>query len=102
MKDAVEPKPDAPQLKLLSIIIPARDEAGCIASTISHLNLELKLHQVPHEIAVVDDGSKDETWRILQEYSREIPELRPFRTSARTASVARLSRAWIPCPVTRR
>jgi dolichol-phosphate mannosyltransferase len=79
MNDAVEPKPAFAQLKLLSIIIPARDEAGCIASTVSHLNLELKLHQVPHEIVVVDDGSKDETWHILQEYSREIPELRPVQ-----------------------
>ena len=52
-------------LSLLSIVIPARDEAGCIASTVEHLHLELRLNQVPHEIIVVDDGSTDETWSIL-------------------------------------
>lgn len=54
-------------LKLLSVIIPARDEEGCLASTIEHLHLELELHGIPHEIIIVDDGSTDQTWRILQE-----------------------------------
>jgi dolichol-phosphate mannosyltransferase len=54
-------------LRLLSIVIPARDEEGCIASTVEHLHLELDLRGVPHEIIVVDDGSTDSTWRILQE-----------------------------------
>ena len=49
---------NAVPLKLLSIVIPARDEEGCIAATVEHLHLELKLNQVPHEIVVVDDGSK--------------------------------------------
>ena len=54
-------------MRLLSVIIPARDEEGCIASTVEHLHLELELRGVPHEIVVVDDGSKDRTWEILQE-----------------------------------
>ena len=46
-------------LKLLSIVIPARDEEGCIASTVEHLHLELWLNHIAHEIVVVDDGSTD-------------------------------------------
>src|SRR5208283_2317479 len=46
-------------LSLLSVVIPARDEEGCIAATVEHLHLELKLNRVPHEIVVVDDGSRD-------------------------------------------
>jgi dolichol-phosphate mannosyltransferase len=57
----------AATLRLLSVIIPARDEEGCIASTVEHLHLELDLRGVPHEIIVVDDGSTDRTWKILQE-----------------------------------
>jgi dolichol-phosphate mannosyltransferase len=69
-----------PQLSLLSVVIPARDEEGCIASTVRHLNLELKLRQVPHEIIVVDDGSSDRTWPILNEVAAEMPELRPVQS----------------------
>ncbi|HTL56900.1 MAG TPA: glycosyltransferase family 2 protein [Candidatus Limnocylindrales bacterium] len=68
-------------LSLLSIVIPARDEAGCIASTVEHLHLELRLNQVPHEIIVVDDGSTDETWRILVELQKTNPTLRPIQNS---------------------
>ena len=68
---AVEP------LSLLSIVIPARDEEGCIRSTVEHLHLELNLHHVPHEIVVVDDGSQDSTWQILTDLREHIPELHP-------------------------
>jgi dolichol-phosphate mannosyltransferase len=71
--------PQAPPLTLLSIVIPARDEEGCIAATVEHLHLELRLSGVPHEIVVVDDGSTDGTWRILQDVGTTMPELRPFR-----------------------
>jgi dolichol-phosphate mannosyltransferase len=69
--------PDAnPKLSLLTVVIPARDEEGCIASTVEHLNVELKLRDVPHEIIVVDDGSTDRTWEILTAETAKIPELR--------------------------
>ena len=66
-------------LRLLSVIIPARDEEGCIASTVEHLHLELNLRGVPHEIIVVDDASTDRTWEILQEEKAKFDALRPIR-----------------------
>lgn len=69
------PDPTKGELKLLSVVLPARDEEGCIASTVEHLHVELRLHKVPHEIVVVDDGSTDDTWKILQEITERIPEL---------------------------
>ena len=66
-------------LRLLSVVIPARDEEGCIASTVQHLHLELRLQNVPHEIIVVDDGSSDRTWRILTGLRASVPELAPVQ-----------------------
>src|SRR5208337_1985668 len=72
-------KTAAPPLKLLSIVIPARDEEGCIASMVQHLHIELKQHGVPHEIVPVDDGSSDRTWPLLQELSKQISTLNPIQ-----------------------
>jgi len=68
-------------LKLLSVVIPARDEEGCIASTVEHLHLELQLRAVPHEIVAVDDGSRDRTWLILQETQKRVPTLVPVQNA---------------------
>jgi dolichol-phosphate mannosyltransferase len=72
------PVPREP-LKLLSVVIPARNEEGCIAATVEHLHVELRLSAIPHEILVVDDGSSDATWTILQEIRNRIPECKSVR-----------------------
>jgi len=66
-------------MNLLSIVIPAKDEEGCIVSTVEHLNIELDLNEVPHEIIVVDDGSVDETWTLLNDLKKSIPALVPIQ-----------------------
>lgn len=67
-------------LEKLSVVIPARDEEGCIASTVRHLNVELRIHGIKHEIVVVDDGSTDQTNSILQSLTSDIPELVVIRS----------------------
>ena len=79
----MSPAPGRPPLTLLSIVIPARDEEGCIVSTVEHLHLELRIHGVPHEIIVVDDGSSDSTWTLLTQLAAELPELRPIQNRDR-------------------
>src|SRR5688572_12017553 len=71
----------AEPLRMLSVIIPARNEEDCIASTVEHLHVELRLHGIEHEIIVVDDGSTDGTWRVLAAASARVPTLRPLQVT---------------------
>ena len=73
------PKTSAPQLKLFSVVIPVRDEEGALPETLEHVFRELSSNNVPHEIVVVDDGSRDGTWKILENFKAKIPSLRPIR-----------------------
>ncbi len=73
----------AAPLKLLSVVIPARNEAGCIRGTVEELEAELERSSVPHEVVIVDDGSTDGTDRILQDVQSANPRIRAVRNAGR-------------------
>jgi dolichol-phosphate mannosyltransferase len=62
-------------LKLFSVIIPARDEADSLPGALREIRGEFARRGVPHELVVVDDGSRDGTWGVLQGLMAEMPEL---------------------------
>jgi dolichol-phosphate mannosyltransferase len=68
-------------IQLLSIVVPAHNEEGCIAATVEHLYVELRLHDIHHEIVVIDDGSTDSTWRVLLETRARVSTLRPIQNT---------------------
>jgi dolichol-phosphate mannosyltransferase len=68
--------PAAP-LTLFSVVIPARDEEESLPATIADIVTTFDNATIPHEIVVVDDGSKDGTWRVLQELKAKYPTLSP-------------------------
>ena len=61
---------------LFSILIPAHNEEGVIEPTVRSLYIALIEAKIPHEILVVNDGSKDQTATILKQLEKEIPTLR--------------------------
>jgi len=73
--------PPAP-LKLYSIVIPAHNEEESLPPTVRDLYAVLVRENVPHEIVVVDDGSRDRTWAVLQELKQKIPTLVPVQNKA--------------------
>lgn len=69
----------AAPLTLLSIVVPARNESEVLPSTVRKLNEVLTQADVPHEIVVVDDGSTDTSWDVLQKLADEVPTLSPVQ-----------------------
>lgn len=63
----------------LSVVIPARNEEGCIAGTVRALAATLAAEGIAHEILVVDDGSTDATAAVVRALAAELPAVRLVR-----------------------
>lgn len=61
---------------MLSVVIPAHNEEGCIESTVRALVAKLTAERISHEILVINDNSRDQTEAILARLSRELPSVR--------------------------
>jgi dolichol-phosphate mannosyltransferase len=75
--------PSGAPLSLYSIVIPAHNEEESLPPTLRALHAALVREGIPHEIVVVDDGSRDRTWEVLRGLQAEIPTLAPVRNAGR-------------------
>ena len=66
----------------LSVVIPARNESGCIEETLSQLDDRLGSSGISYEIVVVDDGSTDATNDIVELVSKKNPHIKLVQNSA--------------------
>lgn len=67
----------------LSLVIPARNEEGCIIQTLQRFTDVLSAHIDNFEIVVVDDGSTDATLDRLRAFSARHPEVVPLTNAGR-------------------
>lgn len=63
----------------ISVVLPAYNEAENLAPVLTELAGVLRDRFERWEVVVVDDGSTDDTRRVLAEVRRELPELRCIR-----------------------
>lgn len=71
-----------------SFVIPAYNYANYIASTIESV-LDQAISRCDIEVIVVDDGSTDETWGVLESKAKRDGRLRVFHQDNQGPSVAR-------------
>jgi dolichol-phosphate mannosyltransferase len=65
---------------MLSVVIPARDEAGSIAETLRGTVEHLARAGIEHEVLVIDDASVDGTAVVAESVAAEHPSIRCFRS----------------------
>ena len=57
-------------VQLLTVILPANNEAHVVNETLVELTTALTGSYIPYEIIVVDDGSNDDTYQIASAYAK--------------------------------
>jgi dolichol-phosphate mannosyltransferase len=62
----------------LSVVIPAHNEAGSIAKTVTDVSAALDGEGIDYEILVVDDASSDGTAAAVEALAAENPRIRTF------------------------
>jgi glycosyltransferase involved in cell wall biosynthesis len=60
----------------VSVIIPAYNEAGNILATLENVTTAFETLDLPHEILVIDDGSRDETAALVRSSEARFPAVR--------------------------
>lgn len=66
----------------LSVVIPAYNEEGSIKSSILEVYNTLTLSNIPHEILVINDNSKDKTEEILDSLVTEVKTLKYLKNTS--------------------
>jgi glycosyltransferase involved in cell wall biosynthesis len=72
-------RPSGGVIHSLSLVFPAYNDAGTIASMVVSARRTARTIASDYEIVVVDDGSRDGTAQILDELEAIVPELRVVR-----------------------
>src|SRR5580698_10436205 len=67
----------------LSVVIPARNEEGCLEETLERLVQTLQAQHIPFEIIVADDGSTDETAQLGNRLAARYPQIRLITNTGR-------------------
>jgi len=67
----------------VSVLVPAKDEAENLPLFMEQAELAFAGSGARFEVIVVDDGSVDDTWRVLQELAGRYTFLRPVRHRTR-------------------
>ena len=63
-------------IKVLSIVIPAHNEEGCILPTVQSISQLLEAERIAYEILVINDNSRDRTEELLQQLSSQNTKVR--------------------------
>ena len=67
--------------KLMSLVIPVFQSEKRLRPAYEAIAGRLEAENIPFEILLIDDGSKDKSWALAQQIAKEDPRVRAFRLS---------------------
>jgi dolichol-phosphate mannosyltransferase len=76
VNESSDGRPESGSRCALSVVVPARDEAGSIRATIQGIVATLERERLDYEVLVVDDASTDDTAAIVRSLAADNPRVR--------------------------
>ena len=75
-------QPQQPRAVDVSVLVPAKDESGNLTLFLELCDEMIRAQGPRYEVIVIDDGSRDGSWELLQALSLRFAFLRPVRHRA--------------------
>ena len=88
---AVDPNSPPPTPRMVSIVIPVYNEEGSLVALHQELDDTAKAHGLKFEIIFVDDGSRDGSWKVIQELAAKDNRVRAIRFRTNFGKAAALT-----------
>ena len=64
----------------LSVVIPVYDESESLPELMAWIQRVITKNEIgDSEIIIVDDGSSDQTWKVISELQRTYPQIKAMR-----------------------
>ena len=60
----------------ISVVIPLLNEEESLPELFSWIEKVMTEHQFSYEVIAVDDGSKDDSWKVIQALSKQNPNIK--------------------------
>ena len=70
----------------VSVLVPAKDEAENLPVFMEQASAAFASASHRYEVIVIDDGSVDDSWNVLQRLAEQYPFLRPVRHGVRVSA----------------
>ncbi len=85
----------APATLDVSVLVPAKDEAQNLPLFMELAAATFAAHSARYEVIVIDDGSSDDTWSVLQSLQERFPFLRAVRHRTQRGIAEALRTGWL-------
>jgi glycosyltransferase involved in cell wall biosynthesis len=79
----------------VSVLVPAKDEAENLPIFMEQAAAAFKGSPTRYEVVVIDDGSKDDSWAVLQRLQEQYPFLRAVRHRTQRGIADALRTGWL-------
>jgi glycosyltransferase involved in cell wall biosynthesis len=74
----------------ISIVVPLYNEEESLKELVTWIRKVMVENELSYEIIMIDDGSKDDSWKVIETLSKEIPEIKGIKFSRNYGKAAAL------------